>query len=258
MAILCSKQEKNLSWAAATFFAPIITPYFIIKSGQKQPAKWIILFAVTFLLMVAAEGFLWNKAYKKTQFAHLNPVERTALRLTQAIQKNIEKSKEVMQSIDIKNTVASGKKEIIITKELISQANDLIRREEMLTKKFALLVTNYGSYFQKTHQNWAIELRNFYKSKTMTKHYEMTNNYLSNFEKLLNYTQSNFDAIRSKRSKEMKSYDQYFIRYRRGLDYYQSYSDQRMKIQKKLVAKYPNLAPYLPGRAQTKAVNLWE
>ncbi len=257
-AILCRKQQKSLAWVGAVFLAPIITPYFIIKSERPQAAKWIVWFIISFILMITAEGFLWYRAYKENSFDRLNPIERTTVRLTQAIEENTAKLNKVMQTLDIKNNVASGKKEILIARDLISQANVLMKRGEMLTKKFVLFTTNYGPYFQKRKQLWAIELRNFYKSKSMAKYYATTHEYLNNFEQLLNYSQKHFDQIRSKKAKAMKSYDQYFIRYRRGLNHYQLYSDRRMKVQKALVKKYPRLKPYLPEKSQTRAVKLWE
>ncbi len=258
MAGICRKQEKSLWWAVVVFFAPVTTPYFIVKSEKQPPGKWISLFVFTFLLVLGAEGFIWFTEYKQYRFNTLNPVDRTAVRITRVIEANVAEMNEIMRVLDVRNTVASGKREIVTSKASIKRAKILIRQSHKATKQFIIFVTDYGPYFQKTRQEWVLQLRNFYKNKHMIKYYATTQQYLDEFERLLNYVQAHFEQIRSRKSQEMQNYDQYFIRYRHGLNIYQKYSDERMKVQTALIKKYPELKKYLPGRAQTKAVSILE
>ncbi len=256
MAILCHKQEKTLWWAVVVLFAPVTTPYFIVKSEKQPPGKWIALFIFTFLIVLGVEGFIWFTQYKQNQFNKLNPVDRVAVRLTRVIEANVAEMNEIMGALDIRNTVASGKKEIVTSKASIKRAKILIRQSQKVTRQFIIFVTDYGPYFQKTRQNWILQLRNFYKNKHMVKYYTSTQQYLDEFERLLNYTQAHFEQIKARKSGEIQNYDQYFIRYRHGLNIYQRYSDERMKVQIPLVKKYPEVKKYLPARAQTKAVSI--
>ncbi len=256
MAALCHQQEKNLWWAAVVFFAPVTAPYFIVKSEKQSTGKWIALFIFTFALVLGTEGFIWFTQYKQDQYNKLNPVDRAAVRITRVIEANVSEMNQIMGALDIRNTVASGKKEIITSKASIKRAKILLRQSQKATNQFTVFVTDYGPYFQKTRQNWILQLRNFYKNKHMIKYYTSTQQYLNEFERLLNYVQTHFEQIRSRKSQEMQNYDQYFIRYRHGLNIYQKYSDERMKVQTVLIKNYPELKKYLPAGAQTKAVSI--
>ncbi len=256
MAGICYKQKKPLWWSAVVLFAPVTTPYFIVKSEKK--GKWMTLFLLSFLLVAGAEGYIWYKEYKQDQIDRLHPVDRTAIRLTNIIEANFSEMNAIMKSLDIKDTIASGKKDIITSKDSIKRGRILIKQSQKATKQFAVLVTDYAPYFQKTHQNWALELKNFYQSRHMVKYYSTTKQYLEEFEKFLNYVQTHFEEIRNHKSRAMENYDHYFIGYRRGLDRYQKYGNERMKAQMALTNHYPELKKYLPEKIQKRAVNVWK
>ncbi len=256
MAAICHKQKNPLWWSAAVFFAPVTTPYFIVQFQKRGVGKWIVFFFISFLLVVGIEGCIWFQNYKQNQFARLNPVDRTAILITRDIESNISEMNAIMESLDIKDRVATGKKDIINSRDSIKRARILMEQGHKLTKQFVIFVTDHAPYFQQTHQNWALELKKFYQSSHMIKYYSTTTQYLNEFKHLLDYVETHFEKIKNHHSQAIKNYDQYFIRYRQGLDRYKKYADGRMKSQTVLIKKYPELKKYLPAKVRVTAVKM--
>ncbi|MCP3944475.1 MAG: hypothetical protein GY710_23755 [Desulfobacteraceae bacterium] len=255
----CHKKKHPRWWAGVVLMAPITTPYFIFKSRKTEGMIIFMIFLASFAGMAAYEFYTYIDMREKNRFAHLPPITRQIIRLSDSVKKTTLELDKALVRLEIISKVESRLKELQHTIEFIEKLRVIMAKNQTSIKQLVKFTSDYKSYFVKKDLNWVYQIQLFYTNRNVLIHYKSLKAYLDNFEALLIYTHTNFYNITKLKSKDiLKNYDEYYIRYRRAVDAHNKFNVKRIEFQNKFLLKYPDIKPYLPGKRQTETFLLWE
>ncbi len=259
MSYECYTYSKPRWWIPAVFFAPVITPYFIFKSRKESGMILFMVFLTTFSAVVAAESFIYFRYVQENRYAHLPPVTRQMIRLSEELKASTTELDAALVKLENLSKVESRIKEIKTTIEFIGQIRHLMAENQNAIERLVKYTTDYQQYFQRKDLGWVFNVQRFYNNRIVVQHYSSLQTYLQNFEDLLRYTYVNFYKITDLESPEhIRNYDEYYIRYRRAVDAHNRFNVRRIEFQNAFLEQYPDIRPYLPGERQTDTFRLWE
>ncbi len=255
----CHKNKYPKWWAGVVFLAPITTPYFIFKSRKTEGMILFMIFLATFTAVAASEFYLYSTMKEKNKYAHLPPITRQIIRLSDELKQttiNLDKALVTLEQI---SKVESRIKELKQTLEFIGTLRIIMAENQASISRLVKFTNDYKTYFAKKDLNWIYQVQLFYTNRNVLIHYKSLKTYLDNFEALLSYTHTNFYTITEAKTKEhLNNYDEYYLRYRRTVDTHNKFNVKRIEFQNDFLLKYPEIKPYLPGKRQTEAFKLWE
>lgn len=259
MLVDCFLKKRPKWWAAMVLFAPVTTPYFIFKSRKTEGMILFMVFLMTFSAVAGGEFYLWARWQDKNKYAHLPPITRQVMRLSDTLKKTTYELDQGLIRLEHLSKVESRIKELERTINFIGELRMTIARNQNAIERLIAYTTDYKSYFVKKDLEWIYHIRQFYTNRHVRRHYESLARYLNNFEALLKYTYENFyDIADLKTPENLKNYDEYYLRYRRAVDSHNAFNVQRIEFQNLFLTKYPAIKDYLPGERQTDTFRLWE
>jgi len=255
----CHKRNHPKWWSAAVLLAPITTPYFIFKSRKIEGMTLFMIFLATFSGVTAFEFYTYAQMKEKYRYAHLPPITRQVIRLSDDLKKTTLNLDKALVTLEQKSKVESRIKELKETIDFIATLRIVMAQNEASIQRLVKFIGDYKEYFVKKELNWVYQIQLFYTDRNVLLHYKSLQEYLDNFEALLTYTYTNFYNITKLKSREhLKNYDEYYIRYRRAVNTHNKFNVQRIEFQNKFLLQYPDIKPYLPGKRQTETFLLWE
>jgi len=255
----CHNKNHPKWWAVMTLIAPITTPYFIFKSRKESGIIFFMVFLTTFSAVGSTEFFFYSRYMEKNKYAHLPPVTRQMIRLSEQVKLSTSRLDKALIELENLSKVESRVHEIKKTIEFIANLRTIMFENQESIKRLVKYTSDYKSYFTKQDLSWVFNLQRFYDNRNVIQHYRSLEKYLDNFEDLLKYTYVNFYNITKHKSKEhFRNYDEYYLRYRRAVDSHNKFNVKRINFQNSFLKKYPDIKPYLPGERQTETFRLWE
>ncbi len=255
----CHKKNHPKWWAGVVFLAPITTPYFLFKSRKTEGMILFMIFLATFTAVSASEFYLYSTMKEKNKYAHLPPITRQVIRLSENLKQTTVELDKALVNLEMISKVESRIKELKQTIEFIEALRLTQSENQASINRFVKFTSDYKSYFVKKDLNWVYQIQLFYTNRNVLHHYKSLQAYLDDFEALLTYTHTNFYNITVAKTEEhLKNYDEYYLRYRRAVDTHNKFNVKRIEFQNQFLLKYPDIKPYLPGKRQTDAFMLWE
>ncbi len=240
-------------------FAPITTPYFILKSRKETGIILLMVFLTTFSAVGALEAYLYSKYYEKNKYTHLPPMTRQLIRLSEDLKVSTMSLDQALVKLENLSKVESRIHEIKNTIEFIGVLRNIMQENQEAIKRLVKYTSDYKDFFAGRDLEWVFNIQTFYNNRNVISHYKSLQKYLDNFEELLKYTYVNFYHITEHKTKEhLKNYDEYYIRYRRAVDSHNKFNVKRIDFQNKYLSQHPKIKPYLPGERQTDTFRLWE
>jgi len=255
----CYQKKRPGWWALVVLAAPVTTPYFIFKSRKAQGVVPFMIFLTTFTAVSASEIYLYNQMKETFKYAHLPPVTRQVIRISETLKTTTHRLDEALITLENMSKVESRKSEIKHTIDFIADLRVIIFQNQAAIKRMVKFTSDYESYFVKKELNWVYQVQIYYTNRNVVQHYKSLMVYLDDFEALLRYTYENFEAIdKIKDPKQLNNYDQYYLRYRRAVDSHNRQNVRRIEYQNRFLEKYPDIKAYLPGIRQTETFKLWQ
>ncbi len=255
----CYTKNHPRWWALTVLLAPITTPYFIFKSRKESGMVMFTVFLTLFSIVAGIEFFLYANYMEKNKYAHLNPITRQMIRLSEELKISTLNLDNALVKLENLSKVEARIHEIKKTIEFIGTLRILMSNNQASINQLVKYTNDYNTFFQKKDLEWVFNVQSFYNNRNVIQHYKSLQNYLENFEELLEYTYVNFYNINEHKSKEhLNNYDEYYIRYRRAVDSHNRFNVKRIQFQNEYLLKFPEIKQYLPGERQTDTFKLWE
>ena len=255
----CHQKKYPRWWAVMVLLAPVTTPYFIFKSRKESGMKFFLVFLTTFCAVCAAEFFLYAHYMEKNRYAHLSPVARQMIKLSEQLKASTVKLDHALAKLENLSKVESRVHELKNTIDFIVQLRIFLIENQEAIDRLVKYTADYKSFFSAKDLEWIVHIQEFYKDRTVIQHHKTLKTYLDNFEALLKYTYVNFYNITDHKSpKHLKNYDEYYLSYRRAVDSHNRFNVRRMEFQNAFLKKYPDIKPFLPSERQTDTFRLWE
>ena len=246
-------------WAAMVFFAPVTTPYFIFKSRQQSGIMLIFIFLATFSGACFSEWFLFTRYMDKNRYAHLPPVARQIIHLSERVKTSTLNLDKALIRLENLSKVESRIHEIKKTIDFIKELRVIMAKNQASITRLVKFTADNKAMFQGRELQWVFNIQKFYNNRNVVQHYKSLKKYLEEFEALLEYTYINFYNIRDhKIEKHLRNYDEFYLRYRGAVDSHNRFNVKRINFQNDFLLKYPEVKEYLPGERQTETFKLWE
>lgn len=239
--------------------APVTTPYFIYKIRKQSGMLMIIIFIASFSAVCFTEWFLYVRYMEKNRYAHLSPLARQIVYLSDEVKKSTIELDNSLVKLENLSKVEARINEIKKTIAFIKELRILMMKNQTAIHQLVKLTTDHQSMFKTNEFEWIYNIQKYYNNRNVVQHYISLKKYLTEFEALLEYTYVNFYNIRDhKIEKHLKNYDEYYIRYRGAVDSHNRFNVRRIEFQNGYLKKYPNIKDYLPGERQTETFKLWQ
>jgi len=256
--VLCQKQDQAKWWAGVVLVFPPILPVVIMKTKFEKSKLLVILFCVTFVIVVGAEAFLFLG--KKAEAEDTTP---PIIKEVMELNKDVERT-----TIDIYN--ASGKLHAVSLAqsrvgdlekaiEIIGDIRKLVDENHKTIEKLIEFIDEHQTYFLRKNLAWVLSIKAFYTDHHVVQQRISQAQYLAAFEVNLKYTFENFDKIMVDLSKQhMMTYDAYYMRYRRAADAFNRFNRKRIAFQNSFVEEHPEVKPFLPGSHHHEPFKFWD
>ncbi len=258
MLVECRMKQQPRWYAAAVFLAPVTFPYFILKIRKEAGIIIMMIFMALFSAVCAGEIILYSIQKHNARFDSMTPFTREMIVLTENIKQSSSKLNNGLIKLEALSKVESRKSQLMETITFITYLRNVIDENQQAIDKMLAYAKNHKDYFQAKNLEWIFGIEHFYNNHNVIQHQKSLEKYLDAFEDLLRYTYTNFELIDvAKDPKYLKNYDEYYIRYRRAVDAHNRFNVKRLEYQNRFLEQYPELTPYLPGKAQPDAFRLW-
>lgn len=261
MFLECKYRSLPKWWVAIVFAAPVTTPYFIVKSRKNKKLLFLLIFGVSFSLVIAGEIFIYSKMNAKDNYAHLPPVTRQLIRYSEILKQTTHNLDNDLIELEQQSKVQSKIDKLGQIIVFIGELRRAIYDNQAAIKQMVEFVDNHSDSFLKKDLKWVYEIKRYYNNRIMIQYFKSLENYLDNFEILLRFCYQNFDAITKVESAtHLKNYDEYYLRYRRAVDSHSRLNAKRIEFQDDFIKRYPEIKACLPGKrqTQTKAIRFLE
>lgn len=255
---LCLKQQQPKWWAAVALVFPPILPVVIMKTKINKSKLLVIVFCITFVIVMGAEVFLFLGKNTKAEDT-TPPIIKEVI----ALNKDVERT-----TIDIYN--ASGKLHAVSLAqsrvgdlqkavEIIENIRGLVDENHKAIENLIEFIDEHQTYFLRKNLAWVLSIKAFYTDHHVVQQRKSQAQYLAAFEVNLKYTYKNFDKIMVDLSKQhMMTYDAYYMRYRRAADAFNRFNRKRITFQNSFVEEHPEVKPFLPGSHHHEPFKFWD
>ncbi len=255
----CRKYKQARWWPAVCFLFPPIVPYIIFRTRKGTGIVLIMIFLMTFSLTIGGEFFLFNYKEKKRMTQRIPPIIREVIKLNEDIKRTTIDIYNATGKLDSMSMVQSRVTDIKKMIGLISDLRQTIQSNQEAIDRLLLFIEDHNDYFYRKNLDWIFAIRNFYTDHHVLQHHKSRSNYYASFETLLTYTFKNFQNIMELKSQQhMKSYDIYYLRYRRAADSHNRFNRKRIEFQTAFIREYPEVAPFLPGAHHLEPFKFWD
>lgn len=257
--IECLKKGQKKWWAVLVLLFPPIAPVVLFKTREKSGIALIALSVISLILVLGTEWFMYDRNQKKKAEDSIPPILKEILALNEDVKKT---------TIDIYN--ASGKlvglsmvqSRVTDLKTTIGHIQEMRRLIDENVESIQRLIAfseEHQTYFYRKNLDWIFAIRDFYTDPNVVNHHKSRDNYFAAFENMVAYTYDNFDNIMElKSTKHMKTYDIYYMRYRRAADSHNRFNRKRIAFQKQFMEDYPEVKPFLPGSHHLEPFKFWD
>jgi hypothetical protein len=255
----CHKKNFPAWWAGMVLCAPVTTPYFIYKIRRRAGMMLIIIFVSTFSAVCFTEWFLYVRYMEKNRYAHLSPLARQIIYLSEEVKKSTVQLDSALVKLENLSKVEARINEIKKTLQFIKELRIIMVKNQTAIHQLVKLTLENQSMFKSHEFEWIFNIQRYYNNRNVVQHYNSLKKYLNEFEALLEYTYINFYNIRDhKIEKHLRNYDEYYLRYRGAVDSHNRFNVRRIEFQNDFLKKYPEIKDYLPGERQTETFKLWQ
>jgi len=254
----CHKFKQARWWPAIVFFVPLAAPVFVFKTRKKNSKILSIIIVMTFLMAMGSEIFLYSRL-SKNQEDVIPPIIKEMIALNEDIKKVTIDIYNTSGKLDSLSMVQSRITDIKSTIEVIGTIRQLVDDNQNAVDTLIRFIEDHSEYVHRKNLSWVFAIKDFYMSRPVIQHQQSLANYLATFETLLTYTYTNFQNIMELKSQQhMKSYDIYYMRYRRAADSHNRFNKKRIEFQTVFIEGHPEVKPFLPGAHHIGAFKFWD
>ena len=259
MCFACIRQRRPLWWPAIVLAAPVTTPYFIFKFRTDRKLILLMMFFVSFFLVICGEFLIYSKMKATYKYDHLPPVTKQLIRYSEILKQTTQNLDNDLVELEQRSKVQSNVEKLEQTIVFIDELRQSMRDNQAAIEQMIEFVAKHKDFFTEKDLQWVYEINRFYNNRIVISHFKSLKNYLDNFETLLRFCYRNFDAItKAESTAHLKNYDEYYLRYRRAVDSHNRFNVKRLEFQNAFIQRYPEIKAYLPAKRQTEAFRLWE
>ncbi len=251
------KQQLPFWWGPLVFFAPVTTPFYIIKTIQKKSIILITIFTVVSILVGIGEFLLFSRISEKIEFESYSPASQEIIRFTDKLRYIVTKMNYYTVELENSTSVSTSVTGINEAVAFCGAMKSLMKENQRSLKRLSLMANDYRNLLIAEKLNWILDLDEFYSEKFVIKYLKSLDNYLDTFEALLKYTGKYFEEIQMKSAWHRKNYDGYYMNYARALDRHSRVNVGRMRYQHNFVVHHPELESYLPNVLDNRFFKIW-
>ncbi len=255
--------KKCPLWSVVVvLFAPVTAPYFFFQANPGIRLKKRIVGATVFYLCLltvcTGEFYLFFQEQGRLAMVHHSPVERRMIQVSEELMASTRALDGAIKELESLSKVMSKRTSIGKTLSFIGIVRVKIIRNRNDVDRFTAFCQGYRGRFEKEGFKDFLFVEDFFINPVVKAYLKGLEDYLADFESLLNYTFDNFEGIDAKNPLQLKNYDAYYLKYRRSVDRSNFLSTQRIAFQRTFVEKHPGLERYLPTMLQTDFFKVWE
>ena len=255
----CYYRNRPRWWAVMVLLAPVTMPYFIFKTRKQAGIIMFFIFLSTFSAVCALEGFLFVRQMNENKYADLPPVARKIIYFSKQVKESTIKLDKALTTLETMSKVEGQLKKIKETLDFIKTVRSTMRENRTAINQLVKYTAGNQKMFKSNELEWVFDIEKYYDNWNVVQHYESLEGYLNDFEELLEYIYINFHKIKKhKIQKQLKNYDELYLRYRHSVDAHNRFNVRRIDFQNKFLKQYPDIKSYLPGERQTETFKLWE
>jgi len=256
--IECKKKKQAKWWPALVFLFPPAAPVLLLKTRKSKSRILSLAFLITFLMVLGGEFFLYIYN-KKNPEDMVPPVIKQIIQLNEDIKKTTIDLYNASGKLDSLSMVQSRITDIKSTIETIGKLRQLVDENQKAIDRLIRFTEDHEVFFHRKNLSWIFAIRDFYTDYHVVQHQKSRVDYFATFETLLKYTHTNFENIMELKSQQhMKSYDVYYLRYRRAADSHNRFNKKRIAFQMDFMEEHPEVKPFLPGAHQQEPFKFWD
>lgn len=256
--IECRKHKQAGWWPALVFLMPPAALPLIFKTRKKKAGLLSAVVLLSFITCLGSEIFLYtSRAERKPDI--LPPIIKQMLVLNENIKKTTEDIYAASEKLDGISMVQSRITDVKTAIDLIGELRHRVDENQKAIEELLEFIEDHGEFVRRKNLAWVFAIKDFYLDHDVIQHHKSRDNYLASFETLLKYTHANFQNIMELKSRRhMKSYDVYYLRYRRAADSHNRFNKKRITFQSAYVKSHPEVSPFLPGAHQMGKFKFWD
>lgn len=229
-----------------------------MMSKWKKGRKLGIIVALIFSIAIGM-GICFYSSKKASQENILPPVIKEIISLNENIKTTTIDLYNASGKLDSLGMVQSRKTDIESTIKVINTLRKLLEDNQLAIDNLINFIEDHSEYVHRKNLSWVFGIKEFYTNHHVIQNQKSFGNYLAAFEALLQYTYSNFQNIMEfKSQKHMKSYDVYYMQYRKAADSYNQFNKKRVKFQAAFAEEHQEVKPFLPGFHHLEPFKFWD
>ncbi len=255
-----SKKKKRPRWwpGAVLLFPPIVLVY-ILRTGKSLKFHFILLFFVTFSMVLGGEIFLQRSKKAPPLKETIPPILRKIILINDNVKESTIGLYDASAKLDSLGMVQSRITDIRSTIQQIEQIGQLAEDNQKAVDTLLQFIEDNQYFLDKQNLSWIGDIKEFYTNHHVTQHQKSRNHFLAAFDSLLTYMNTNFENIMEIKSKKhLSNYDAYYLRYRSAADSHNRFNRKRINFQAEFVEKHPKVKPFLPGTHQFEPFKFWD
>ena len=225
---------------------------------MKKKVVLTTTFYLCLFIVCAGEFYLFFQGKAHLAMARHSPVERQMIQLSEEFMASTIALNGSIKALASRSKVMSKRAAIGEVLSFIGIVRVNIIRNKNDIERFKAFIRGYKEILEKEGYRDFLFIEDFFINPIVKAYLKGLEDYLADFERLLNYTFDNFERIDAKSPLELKNYDAYYLMYRRSVDRYNFLCTQRIEFQRRLFKKHPGLERYLPTITQTDFLKVWE
>ncbi|MCD4720006.1 MAG: hypothetical protein K8S13_09125 [Desulfobacula sp.] len=231
----------------------------IFKIKKSSRIILVLIFLIIFLMVLGGGIFLYFLNKKKSVQDNLPPIIKQMIVLNEDIEKTTSDIYNASGKLDSISMVQSRITDIESAIKLIGDLRQLVEENQIAIDRLTEFIEDHTSFVHRKNLLWVFAIKEFYTNHHVVQHHKSRVNYLAAFETLLKYTHTNFQNIMELQSRQhMRSYDVYYMRYRRAADSHNRFNKKRISFQTAFVEDHPEVTPFLPGAHHTGPFKFWD
>lgn len=255
----CRKKGQKKWWAAIVFLCPPVSGFVLSKTRTQNKIIFIVLPLILLSMVLGAEWMLYSHRQSLNAEDNTPPILKKMLELNEDVKQTTIEIYNASGKLDSISMVQSRITDIKSSIETIAKMRDLVDQNQQAIDRLVEFTQEHEIYFYRKNLDWIFSIRNFYNDPNVINHHQSRSNYLAAYETLMTYTYENFNNIMELKSqRHMKSYDAYYMRYRRAADSHNRFNRKRIAFQNEFIEKFPEVKPFLPGSHHLEPFKFWD
>ena len=231
----------------------------IFKTKKGKGAVLKVIFGVIFSMVLAGGIFFYISDRKKITQDNVPPIVKQMIALNEDIKKSTIDIYNASGKLDSISMVQSRITDIKSTIELIGNLRQKVEENQKAIDGLIRFIEDHADFVHRKNLSWVFAIKKFYTDHHVIQHHKSRINYLATFEMLLKYTYDNFKNIMELKSqRHMRSYDIYYMRYRRAADSHNRFNKKRIAFQGAFIEEHPEVNPFLPGAHHLGPFKFWD